>query len=658
MTTVRDFTSPELESTLQPPHPPQTSTSGSGLSFANPISPMAPISPISTIDINDSGRRPSRASTCSAKTASGGVRRRRNRTNTLQSYHEPDSSNWQPGAEPGIDTNAEDDRLPAHLSTLKADCDINIIDFSTNTEPRIMQATNETLADRLLEPRPEGISCRWISVNGLSWDVIKCLGNKYNLHRLAIEDMIHTHTRTKVDWYADHAFVVLTLQKLVKLHQHRGHESECGCEASLDDKDAFDEKMEEAQQAERRRSNFGRRRSTQKDILPRYLDRDHDGKIDEFVLAHSGISESDPIKPIRTLHRYESAQIPEHTAFMERHSALAADDLAVSVEQVSLFLLSDNTVISFFEHSAEDVETPIMARLKSPETMLRISCDASLMLQAIIDAIVDLAVRVKDAYNKSRKELQVDAMTNPDIKTSRALHIFGEEIDMLQNLFKPIVHLVNALRDHNIDPTLSTMHSFTVPAPAYSHLPLPEQSVPEIDIQGPMPNVKVENQTKRDRDGAPPFLRSISGAVRRAPFKRTETTASVIISPLAHTYFGDVLDHCITIIQSFEQMDASATNISTLIFNTVGAKTNNFMMILAVVTVFFAPLTFISGYFGMNFAEGSGLKHPFGFFWIVAIPALTCFMLLVFATMLWENVEDFLAKRGIRAHRRRRQGKV
>ena len=104
-------------------------------------------------------------------------------------------------------------------------------------------------------------------------------------------------------------------------------------------------------------------------------------------------------------------------------------------------------------------------------------------------------------------------------------------------------------------------------------------------------------------------------------------------------------------------MDASASNISTLIFNTVGAKTNNFMMILAVVTVFFAPLTFISGYFGMNFASGSGLAHPFAYFWIVAIPSLVAFMLVVFATMLWDNIRDFIAKRGIRAVRRSRKSR-
>jgi Mg2+ and Co2+ transporter CorA len=128
----------------------------------------------------------------------------------------------------------------------------------------------------------------------------------------------------------------------------------------------------------------------------------------------------------------------------------------------------------------------------------------------------------------------------------------------------------------------------------------------------------------------------------------------VTITPLAHTYFGDVLDHCITMISALEQMDASANNISTLIFNTVGARTNNFMMILAVVTVFFAPLTFISGYFGMNFASGAGLAHPFAFFWVVAIPSLVVFMLLVFGFMLWDNIQDWLARRGLKAHWGRR----
>ena len=426
--------------------------------------------------------------------------------------------------------------------------------------------------------------------------------------------MINTRSRTKVDWYSDHAFVVLTLQKLVRLHHHDAHDGPCDCPADqyqLDDK---------GMPLDPRRHWWQKSKNSYDDVLPRY---EADEKMHDSVNAHTTTSADSPIQPIRTLHRYESGQIPEHTAFMEQHSALSEDNFVVSVEQVSIFLLSENIVISFFEHSAADVESPILDRLASPETILRRSGDASLLLQAIIDAIVDLAMPVKDAYNKARKELQIDVLTNPNIKTSRALHIFGEEIDMLQNLFKPIVHLVNALRDHQSEPLdLATQMPETQPG-----------------VAGP------------GGKKMPVFKRKPS----RIPMERAVTATSVAITPLAHTYLGDVLDHCITTIQALEQMDASANNLSTLIFNTVGARTNNFMMILAVVTVTFAPLTFVSGYFGMNFSNGNGLNHPFAFFWVVALPSLAAFMLLVMWSMIREGFKGMVAKRIVKAGRKKRQ---
>ncbi|KAK5167833.1 uncharacterized protein LTR77_007532 [Saxophila tyrrhenica] len=593
-----------------------------------------PLSPISSPTSRDNPTFDRRASTFSRR-STGSVRfRHPSRAQTVTAYHEPQDSEpvWQPGAEPGIDTSATDELVPPEITSLKAECEINIVDFS-DIDVRHIRADNDSIAQVLDDRRPDNMPCRWISVNGLSWDVIRCLGNKFNLHRLAIEDMVHTHGRTKVDWYADHACVILTLQKLVLLHQcNRGHRGDCDCpDADLDHYG----RPHRRKPWEFRSSKAKKRQNSE---LPYYLDKDGDGKVDEFVNAHTGVSTSAPIKQVRTLHRYESGKIPEHTAWMERHSTLASENLSVSVEQVAIFLLADNTVISFFEQSAEDVEGPIRDRLQSTETILRWSCDASLLLEAIIDAIVDLAVPVKDAYNKARKELQVDALINPNIKTSRSLHIFGEEIDMLQNLFKPMVHLVNALRDHQSEPV----------GPGVAQVP----QMPKLEIQEPSPSRS--EKTPRDREGAPTYSRKTSEFRKPGPLRRMETANSVAISPLAHTYFGDVLDHCITIIQALEQMDASATNISTLIFNTVGAKTNNFMMILAIVTVFFSPLTFISGYFGMNFSNGDGLNHDFSFFWIIAMPCLVVFMLIVFATMLWGNIVDFMSKRGIRAHRHRR----
>ena len=46
----------------------------------------------------------------------------------------------------------------------------------------------------------------------------------------------------------------------------------------------------------------------------------------------------------------------ERVAFMEKHTSLVSKKMTVSVEQVSIFLTSDGSVISFFENSADDVE--------------------------------------------------------------------------------------------------------------------------------------------------------------------------------------------------------------------------------------------------------------------------------------------------------------
>ena len=115
--------------------------------------------------------------------------------------------------------------------------------------------------------------------------------------------------------------------------------------------------------------------------------------------------------PVRTLQQYHGGPNEERTEFMEKYSALANKSLAVAVEQVSIFLRSDNTVVSFFEQSADDIETPIVNRLSSRETVLRRSSDASMIVQAIIDAIIDLAIPVATAYQDAVDELELDVLT-------------------------------------------------------------------------------------------------------------------------------------------------------------------------------------------------------------------------------------------------------
>ena len=116
-------------------------------------------------------------------------------------------------------------------------------------------------------------------------------------------------------------------------------------------------------------------------------------------------------RPTQTLQRYHAGPNEERTVFMERESALTNKGLAVSVEQVSIFLTSDNCVVSFFESSAPDIENPIVDRLESSGTLLRRSADASMILQAVVDAIIDLAIPVTTAYQDAVEELELNVLT-------------------------------------------------------------------------------------------------------------------------------------------------------------------------------------------------------------------------------------------------------
>ena len=137
------------------------------------------------------------------------LRRRITRSHTVKHYDKDYQSptrpyqHQEPGAEPGVDTKKETEG--AHYHHLYARCQITVVDFS-DERVECHELDNDTLEDFLNYPKEDWVVCRWVNVNGLSWDVIRTLGNHKNLHRLAIEDLMSTQSRTKVDWYSDQAF--------------------------------------------------------------------------------------------------------------------------------------------------------------------------------------------------------------------------------------------------------------------------------------------------------------------------------------------------------------------------------------------------------------------------------------------------------------------
>jgi Mg2+ and Co2+ transporter CorA len=132
------------------------------------------------------------------------------------------------------------------------------------------------------------------------------------------------------------------------------------------------------------------------------------------------------LQAVKTLQGYRTDSNPVRTKYMEEHSTLNSKGLMVSVEQVSIFLQSDNTLVSFFEHSADVIEEPILRRLQSSETVLRRSGDASMVMHAIIDGIVDLAIPIATAYEDSMAELELEVLMDPNIAHSKALYVASE----------------------------------------------------------------------------------------------------------------------------------------------------------------------------------------------------------------------------------------
>jgi Mg2+ and Co2+ transporter CorA len=284
-------------------------------------------------------------------------------------------------------------------------------------------------------------------------------------------------------------------------------------------------------------------------------------------------------------------------AYMEKHSALTSKRLAVSAEQVSIFLTADNTVISFFESSADDVEIPILNRLSDADTILRRSCDASMIVQAIIDAIIDLAIPVVTAYQNAIGELELDVLTEPSIKHTTSLYILTSELTMMRTFVSPIVNLINALRDHKNTP---------------------------------------------------------AGTGGRNEKGIKEGASGVKISPMAQTYLGDVDDHIVLLTDSLDTMRRACDNMIDLIFNTISAYQNESMKQLTVVTIIFLPLSFMTGYFGMNFTTFWSIEHNEGYFWKVAAPVAVAVIVFLMRDMLKWYLVRLVQRRGISRSRKGR----
>lgn len=577
------------------------------------------------------------------------------------------------GWEPGVDVRTTDIILQSIGSA------VTIVDYSA-TRYRIVQTevhpaprTDENLPDPSLtvnaefhyhlNNKPSWSQVRWISVNGLSWEAISAISKRFQLHRLAIEDMVDIPQRTKVDIYPTHTFCCLPLHKLIV------HKPESKQEYGFWDW-AFgrDKKIPPKKKTSKlapTKSNASTSSKTSKSSKKR-VDKDIKlqtmkpvsfpppvilpaaGKGNNFPLASdrrptaatrktidsdsssssSEDEDEDDYKPLSTLlaeqgmdtiHDWNNpyASIHQKSMYIENKRPLSVYKRAIGVEQVSLFLTSQDTVISFFEHSAADIERPLIQRLSTESTILRETCDPSLLLQAIVDAIVDLIQPIVAAYRRRIDELEVDAMVYPSMSHTQDLHLMAGELSMLRNTMVPITNLVLSLRDHasavrSLD-LHELHHSTNGGGGSHGGASNGHHSV------GHHSSVNDHRNSFVSPTSAPTPKKDATPKPSSSP-PPPDSIAGSRISELSKVYLADISDHLLSHTQDLDVMRNNTKNMIDLIFNTISIHSSDNINQLSFVTVVFLPLSFWTGYFGMNFKEFGALDNTVAYYWAVAIP--------------------------------------
>ncbi|QPG76876.1 hypothetical protein FOA43_004270 [Brettanomyces nanus] len=442
-----------------------------------------------------------------------------------------------------------------------------------------VQRSKEELRNAL-ENKPKWGKVRWINVNGLSWEAISIIGDHYSLHRLAIEDMVDVPQRTKVDMYPSHLFAVMPLLKLITVEKppviprsffkrsNDIHEDPpirptaiTATETALRNMRSrqFDG-MKHRKNGKRQPTSLGSSSASVSSSSPRHR---HFKTLSEKIMEDPNVR---TLTDLAVMPIGKTSDSYQKLRKINLRRPLYSRNLGAGVEQLSLFLTTDGTVISFLEHSANDIEKAILPRLSSEYTILRTSCDPSILFESIIDSSVDLVYPVVSAYNKIMNEFEVDLLTNPGMGRTSELHLMVNELTLLRSTIHPISAMVIQLKDQK------SLRKFI-----------------------------------------------------------TETSS---------LYLSDINDHLVSYIQDIDSLSQTIENMLNLVFNTLSIQTNNSMQRLSLITVIFLPLSFWTGYYGMNFDVFPDLHKNVNFYWELAIPFSVGLIIIIMRKELIKAIMD------------------
>ncbi|GBF99998.1 hypothetical protein Rsub_12725 [Raphidocelis subcapitata] len=452
------------------------------------------------------------------------------------------------GVLPGLDVTRDAVEYEKAYGHIKARASISLTDYSRDKVDIVEGASNAMLPMLLDRPRPEWSRVRWLNIMGLSWELVLQLARRYDWHPLAVEDLMHTPQRIKADFYEDHLFVSLA-RFSIQSPSTLGDPSAQGSRAA-----SFAVHGGAAAGpgggADGRGGSGGGGGGRPAFHPTRSLAaRTQQGR---SSLLHSSSV------PRTSWLRGASGGAGEGAAGAAAAAAAVAAGavlpMELTVQQVSMFLMRDGTLITLFRGDARDVCQPIVERLRGLRTLLTDSEDASFLLNVLADQVVDACMPTVDVYARRISALEAKVLTEPVPRAeyTKELHLLANDCWVLRRALVPAQQLIHKL-----------------------------QSKAAVGEGG-------------DEDGR-----------------------HCLLSPLTRVYLSDVLDHVDTLVEDMEALAMQSKELIELIFNSISHQSNTSMQMLSIVNTVFLPLTFLAGVFGTNFTSVSAYQWDkgFWFFW-------------------------------------------
>ncbi len=117
-------------------------------------------------------------------------------------------------------------------------------------------------------------------------------------------------------------------------------------------------------------------------------------------------------------------------------------------EQVSIFLFRGSVLT--FQETHGDCWDPIRQRLQKPGSRLR-TLDASYLIYALLDAVVDHCFPILEHYGNTLEELEAEVLANPAPAVQQRLHTVKRELAMLRRVVWPLRELVRELHHEDTE---------------------------------------------------------------------------------------------------------------------------------------------------------------------------------------------------------------